>query len=332
MILQFGSLLTGLGTALTGTINLGGGLLGQIPQIAGQAIQEALPVLARTGANLLGRELTRDARRDAEDAQKAQLRALSNALSPTVAPGQGPVSVGGRVTGEPYSPSSILPPSIAPPARILQIDPGFSTVQPQQKVGTTSAGQIVRTGQATLRRGTGFAQPVGFMSRALERAVGPAGQVDFVPGLLDLLTTGGFTGRGGRLPVNGGQQMPVRNGMAPGAGIGTRLSAAASGIVCPTSRYAKDGCGRVIHFTIDDNMQVRLRENGEFPYWRYDLVKDRLVKVRPKRMNPANIRAFHRAGRRVDAMERICRRLYAERRSEKKAKVRRKRTTRRKKR
>lgn len=63
--------------------------------------------------------------------------------------------------------------------------------------------------------------------------------------------------------------------------------------------------------------------------YRLDVFTGRYVKLKSRRMNPANISAFFRAGRRIDAMERICRKVFSEKRRQKSGAVRRK--TRRKK-
>lgn len=62
------------------------------------------------------------------------------------------------------------------------------------------------------------------------------------------------------------------------------------------------------------------------PRFRFDLVKREFTKLKRRRMNPANTRAFMRAGRRIEAMERIARKLFSERSRERKAKVKRRRT------
>ena len=58
--------------------------------------------------------------------------------------------------------------------------------------------------------------------------------------------------------------------------------------------------------------------------FRFDVFRNRFVKLGRRRMNPMNVRAFFRAGRRVDAAERICRKMFTEKRRQKSGTVRRK--------
>ena len=59
--------------------------------------------------------------------------------------------------------------------------------------------------------------------------------------------------------------------------------------------------------------------------FRLNVFTGKFVKLKGRRMNPMNVRAFFRAGRRVDAGERICRKMFSEHRKTKTGTVRRKR-------
>jgi len=59
--------------------------------------------------------------------------------------------------------------------------------------------------------------------------------------------------------------------------------------------------------------------------FRLNVFTAKFVKLKGRRMNPMNVRAFFRAGRRVDAGERICRKMFSEHRKTKTGTVRRKR-------
>ncbi len=58
--------------------------------------------------------------------------------------------------------------------------------------------------------------------------------------------------------------------------------------------------------------------------FRLNVFTGRFVRLKGRRMNPMNVRAFFRAGRRVDAGRRICRQMFSEHRKDKKGTVRRK--------
>ena len=58
--------------------------------------------------------------------------------------------------------------------------------------------------------------------------------------------------------------------------------------------------------------------------FRLNVFTGKFVKLKSRRMNPMNVGAFFRAGRRVDAGERICRKMFSEHRKKKTGTVRRK--------
>ncbi len=60
--------------------------------------------------------------------------------------------------------------------------------------------------------------------------------------------------------------------------------------------------------------------------YRLNVFTSKFIKLKGRRMNPMNVRAFFRAGRRVDSGERICRKMFSEHRKTKTGTVRRKRS------
>ncbi len=60
--------------------------------------------------------------------------------------------------------------------------------------------------------------------------------------------------------------------------------------------------------------------------YRLNVFTGKFIKLKGRRMNPMNVRAFFRAGRRVDSGERICRKMFSEHRKTKTGTIRRKRS------
>ena len=95
-------------------------------------------------------------------------------------------------------------------------------------------------------------------------------------------------------------------------------------------RFQKNAMGQVQWFFFDGNsMQPIDRAQAakcvkKSCIFRFDVFKNRFVQLGQRRMNPMNVRAFFRAGRRVDAAERICRKMFSEKRKQKSGTVRRK--------
>ena len=121
--------------------------------------------------------------------------------------------------------------------------------------------------------------------------------------------------------------MPNGAGIVGAPGVPTGLPG--------VGRFQKDAMGQVQWFFFDgttmepiDRALARkcVKKNCLF---RFDVFRNRFVQVPQRRMNPMNVRAFFRAGRRVDAAERICRKMFTEKRRQKTGTIRRK--TRRKK-
>jgi len=316
---------------------------------------KVLPTLGSIGLNignqyatgLINRELTRDARNDVQDQIKAQLRAAANAISPTVAPGQTAVYSGGPPVGSAFRPPTLIPPSIQPPQRVLQIDPGlvnpvvsnsfaisrrppgaFQQQLPIQPAFLPAAVGAVRAGLGAI--GSGFSRFGGF-GRGVPRAMAGvtagalaaetagmvAGDAIFNPSVA--FAPGGFPSTGNPLQI-GARTMP----MAPPA---TGLPA--------IGRFQKEANGfRVQWYFWGGDMGVDPQpiDRGEADclkrdcIYRLDVFRGKFIKLKSRRINPMNVRAFFRAGRRVDAGERICRKMFSEHRKTKTGTVRRKRT------
>lgn len=331
MILQFGVLFS----------NLVGGLASKV-----------LPTIAQAGLNignqfvtgLVNRELGRDAANAVQDQIKAQLRAAANAVSPTVALGQTAVYSGGPPTGSAFRPPTLIPPSIQPPQRVLQIDPGL--VNPAisnsfaQSRRSATAGPAIGLGpliQGGIAIGRGMSRLGGF-GRGLPRQMAgvTAGAVAVetaaaVASDLFFANVAEAPGRGGisGFPQNGN---PLRTG-------GTM----ASDVLAPTptglpgiGRFQKDASGFRVQWYFFNGQQMEPIDRGQAEcvkrecIFRLDVFRGKFIKLKSRRINPMNVRAFFRAGRRVDAGERICRKMFSEHRKTKTGTVRRKKTRRKK--
>jgi len=95
-------------------------------------------------------------------------------------------------------------------------------------------------------------------------------------------------------------------------------------------RFQKEANGiRVQWYFFDGNEMVAI-DRGQSEcvkrdcIYRLDVFRGKFIKMGSRRMNPMNVRAFFRAGRRVDAGERICRKMFSEKRKQKTGTVRRK--------
>ena len=352
-----------IGVALS---NLFGGIANRLLPTLGEA---ALNIGSQYVGGLVNRELSRDATNAAQDAIKAQLRAAANAISPLVAPGQTAVFSGGPPTGSAFRPPTLIPPSIQPPQRSLQIDPGLvnpvvsnnfalsrrppgafgpfagvrginpNAPQPFQVEDITQPavlGPIVSGGAAVLRGlgrlGNPFARGVpramaGVTAGAVavETAAGVA--TDFLfPNTAFAPGSGGITG----FPQNGN---PLRiGGSMPQVGTPTGLPAIgrfqkeANG--CRVQWYFWGGDVGVSPQPIDRSEADCVKRDCIF---RLDVFRGKFIKLKSRRINPMNVRAFFRAGRRVDAGERICRKMFTEKRKQKTGTVRRKSSSRKKK-
>ncbi len=324
--------------------------------IVGRAIPIGLQVGEQFASGLLTRELNRSSKNDLEDAIKAQLRAAANAVSPTAAPGQTPVYSGGPATGSAFMPATLLPPSIQPPNRILETNPNFfprtsvAAFQsarrppdlftgdrlvfeggfPTTNVGLGSAlagslgrivGGIKSFGPTGARRMAGLAGA----GVAVETGAAVAGQFLFpstasAPGL-----QGGFPSSGDPLQITDAQirrseRMPAVFPQVP-TGLPARGNFQREANGAQVQWYFWDGNGQPQ--PIDRGQAECLKRDCIF---RLNVFTGKFVKLKGRRMNPMNVRAFFRAGRRVDAGERICRKMFSEHRKTKTGTVRRKRS------
>ncbi len=331
-----------IGVALS---NLFGGIASRIvPSIA----QAGLRVGNEFVTGLVNRELNRDAANAAQDQIKAQLRAAANAISPTVAPGQTAVFSGGPPTGSAFRPPTLIPPSIQPPQRVLQIDPGlvnpvvsnsFANSRRPPPVFTPSEIQDLTTpaffGAAAVRGlgaiGSGLSRLGGF-GRGLPRAMagvtagavaletGAAVATDFLfPSIAEAPGRGGISG----FPTTG---PPLR--------IGDSM---ANGVIAPTptglpamGRFQKEPNGFRVQWYFFNGTGMEPIDRGQAEcvkrdcIFRLDVFRGKFIKLKSRRINPMNVRAFFRAGRRVDAGERICRKMFSEKRKQKTGTIRRK--------
>ena len=338
MIMQFGTLLASvfggapgasLTTALTGAIGRGVSALAPL----------ALGVGNQFVTGLINRELSREGRNAAEDSVKARLRAAANAVSPLVAAGQTAVFSGGPPTGSAFRPPTLIPPSIQPANRVLQIDPGLvnpfvsnSFVQsrrPAPLFQEAGFGGPLLSGAARLLRRFGRSArqfdprtPIGRRMAAVG-AVGLAGETAvqfglgavFDPSTAEAPTFTPFPTTGDPLRISGGAVpvAPMPTGL-PGIG---RFQKDATGF--RVQWYFWDGTGDPQ--PIDRSQAECLKRDCIF---RLDVFRGKFVKLKSRRINPMNVRAFFRAGRRVDAGERVCRKMFTEKRKQKTGTIRRK--------
>lgn len=324
MILQLGLSLAALsGPALSAAASqaaaaaagptLLGSLTAGLQTLGGQIITQGLDLGKQYVSGLIQKELNRDAVNAIQNTIKNELRAAANVVSPTVAPGQTAVFSGGPAVGSAFQPSTVLPPSISPPSQILQINPEFSLSTPRAaRPVTTSAGQVVKGIQPLTLFGQPMAQSLSpFMFQDPATGGGPA----FGTRIMEPLT---MANGNGALAL-AGPQLPVRHRYT------RNMMNTGSQVFVPSTR---PGIAPNM-VPIEQAPALGVPTNG--CRYRFDLLKGEFVKIRQRRLNPSNMRAFFRAGRRIDSMERICRKLFSERRREKTAVVKRKRRARRKK-
>ncbi len=352
MILQFGTLVSGLfgssGPAFGAGASLGGLLSRGIEAIT----PFALGVGEKFATGQINRELNRSSRNDLTDSIKAQLRAASNAVSPTAAVGQTAVPAGGPALGSAFAPATLLPPSIQPPQRILQTDPNFfgnrdaalfqsSRRPPDLFVGqdfpitNAGLGTMILKGFEKFRGAVGPTMakrarqfdprtPIGRQmlgtgaaAVALETGLQFGAANLFAPGV-----AGDFTGiapEGDPLRITGGPMPATVTGIPTGLPATGVFQKEANG--CRVQWFFWNGDMSTSPQPVDRGAADMVKR--EFIY-RLNVFTGRFIRLKSKRMNPMNVRAFFRAGRRVDAGRRICMKMFSEHRRDKKGSVRRK--------
>ncbi len=358
MIMQLGTLLSSVfggapGASLTSV--LGG--------VASRAVSALAPVVINAGqqfaTGLINRELNRSSRNDFEDAIKAQLRAATNAVSPTAAIGQTAVYSGGPATGTAFAPATLLPPSIQPPQRILQTNPAFfggrdpqqfdvSRRPPDQFVGARvdlgrsvpitnvglgseiikalgrfggrAAGRVSRTATAFDPRTPIGRRMLGVAAGGAAVQTGAGVALDFAfPDTAFAPGTNGFPTTGAPLRIGG--DMPVMTQVPTGLPATGNFQREANG--CFVQWFFWDGDMGTNPQPIDRGQAACLKRDC---IYRLNVFTGKFVKLKGRRMNPMNVRAFFRAGRRVDAGERICRKMFSEHRKTRTGTIRRKRS------
>jgi len=350
MIIQLGVIFGGIESALAAGFS-------KIGSLASTAISEGIPLVAQSALNvgqqyvqgIVSRELNRSSNNDIVDAIKADLRAQANAVSPTVAPGQTAVFSGGPPTGSAFRPATLVPPSIQPVQRAaLQVDPGLyqpvpsstfdlerrppgpfqgQTFEPVQfggliKPAVEIAKQVFKRG-GTAARGFDPRTPLG--RRMLGAAAGGVAAETAVGVGADLLFPETASAPSfGSFPTSGDPLRITEADIMPGTATSVPVGLPAIG------RYQKEANGiRVQWFFFNGNQMLPIdRRQADSikreAIYRRDVFLGKYIRLKSRRMNPMNVRAFFRAGRRVDAGERICRKMFSEKRKQKTGTVRRK--------
>ncbi len=345
MIIQIGALFSNLFEGITA----GATALGQ------QFLPEVLNVGRQFTTSLINRELNRDAVNAIQDRQKAQLRAAANAVSPTAAAGQTAVPAGGPAIGTAFMPATVVPPSIQPPQRVLQTDPDFFPRNRGQQFQTsrrpealfvsggatgdfgipvrqagfgTAAANLIRRGvQQMTGRGRTIARSfdprtvTGREMLALQGA-NVAGQAALSLGA-DALFFPSVAGEDqfGSFPTEGD---PLRIGATVPTQTATPTGLPSRGV------YQREPNGFQVQWYAMMGGQLQPITRGQAEclkrdcIYRLNVFTGDFQKLRSRRMNPMNTRAFFRAGRRVDAGERICRKMFSEHRKKKTGAIRRK--------
>ncbi len=242
----------------------------------------------------------------------------------TVFPGTGAVTTS---FGQPVR-SGIV--SVSPTNQTLLAGlPGGPGVQPQPVFFGAAAKAAIKFGQRIRKGASAFdpRSPIG--RRMLGVAAGGAAVQTGAMALTDAIFSPGTafapTGPGG-FPQSGN---PLR--------IGGDVAVQQTDFI-PTGlpargRFVRDASGCQVQWFLFDPVNMTqtpiTREQArecvkKECIFRQDAFTGGFVKLKSRRMNPMNVRAFFRAGRRVDAGERICRKMFSEKRKQKTGTVRRK--------
>lgn len=156
---------------------------------------------------------------------------------------------------------------------------------------------------------------------AAETALGVAGQFAFPETAFAPGSTGGFPLTGDPLRIGGPAVPGVSTAIPTGLPRTGNFQREPNG--CFVQWYFWDGNMGTQPQPIDRGQASCLKRDCIF---RLNVFTGKFVKLKGRRMNPMNVRAFFRAGRRVDAGERICRKMFSEHRKTKTGTVRRKRS------
>lgn len=312
MICQLGALLTGLtniGTSYLGSGALAGAVqagAGALAGIAGNVAQSLGSQILTTEVNKL---INKTTSKDVETAIKNALRTQANAISPVAAPGNKTAGTGGPAIGSAYNPPVFLSTSIAGPmVAAANVNPNYA-----------AAGEVIRPSFPRMPPG----------GRPLSVPFGQQPNLD--PFMQDLLTRNGtrpplgLTTQG--RPLFPGtvlsQQVTPMNGAAiaglPATGLPARGVYQKEANGCLTQWYFFDGQQMM---PIDRAIAREHVQKGSI--YRYNVFLGKFQKLGRRRMNPMNVRAFFRAGRRIDSSERICRKMFSEKRRQKTGTIRRK--------
>ncbi len=332
--------------------NLFEGITSSARSLGEQFLPQALQVGQQFTTSLINRELNRDAVNASQDRQKAQLRAAANAVSRTAAVGQTAVPSGGPAIGTAFQPPTLIPPSIQPPQRVLQTDPDFFPRNRGQQFRTSRrpaplfegeqflqpafmgalAGPILRGGAAIGRR---------FANRAFE-AIGRTGQtiarapVGVQLGALGAAAVGAEAAVGFGLDAVFNPSTAFAPTILQDEGVPLRIGGPLpTQTQVPTGLpargvYQKEPNGFQVQWyaMVGGQLQPITRGQAECLkrdcIYRLNVFTGDFQKLKSRRINPMNVRAFFRAGRRVDAGERICRKMFSEHRKKKTGAIRRK--------
>lgn len=347
MILQLGGILTGVFESLKAPLLSFGAEVGR----------RALDVGTQFAAGAVNRELNRAERRALEDNTKAQLRAAANAIAPVAAPGQTAQFSSGPATGTAYIPPTLFPPSPSPINQQFGVNPGLLTdqvftrrelmgapgVQPSLVLPTPPlqaqpaffgalARPLLQGGLALARRLApqfSLRTPTGRRMLGLGAAA-VAAETAATAAISGIVSPGVATAPGRRTfrdPIIQETGSPLRLG-----GVMPEQMLAPTPTGLPSmGRYQREPNGCMVQwYFFDGQQQIPIdRDTAKEKIkrdaiYRLDVFKGKFIKLKSRRMNPMNVRAFFRAGRRVDAGERICRKMFSEKRRQKTGTIRRK--------
>lgn len=310
MLLQLGTLLTGLtniGTSFLGSGPIAGGVqtgLGALAGIVGNVGQNLGTQILSAEVNKL---ISKTTSKDVEMAIKNALRTQANAISPVAAPGNRTAGTGGPAIGSAYNPPVFLSTSIAGPMiAAANVNPNFAV----------AGGEVIRPSFPRMPPG---GRPLSV----------PFGQQPN----LDLFTRDLLTRSGTRAPLG---LTPQGRPLFPGNALSQQVTPMNGTATTPTGLpargvFQREANGCLTQWFFFDGQQMMpidraiAREHVQKgSIYRFNVFLGKFQKLGRRRMNPMNVRAFFRAGRRIDAGERICRKMFSEKRRQKTGTVRRK--------